>query len=77
MRLSEHVIISAPRQLVWDYVIEPANALHYMSGVTRWEVQGARAKGLGARYHVSSNGSPSYGYVGDQRQNQLWYLWLK
>jgi len=52
LRLSEHVIISAPRQLVWDYVIEPANALHYMSGVTRWEVQGARAKGLGARYRA-------------------------
>jgi uncharacterized membrane protein len=52
LRQSEHVIISAPRQLVWDYVTEPANALHYMSGVTRWEVEGEQRTGLGARYRV-------------------------
>ena len=52
MRLSEHVTISAPRRLVWDYVTEPANALHYMSGVTRWEVDGEQRAGLGARYRV-------------------------
>ncbi len=52
MRLNEQVIISAPAQLVWDYITEPSNALHYMSGVTRWEVQGEQAKGLGARYRV-------------------------
>jgi uncharacterized membrane protein len=52
MRLNEQVVISAPRQLVWDYITEPANALHYMSGVTRWEVQGEQASGLGARYRV-------------------------
>ena len=52
MRLSESVTISAPPKLIWDYVIDPANALHFMSGVTRWEVRGERAIGLGARYRV-------------------------
>ena len=52
MRLNEQVIISAPQQLVWDYIVEPTNALHFMSGVTRWEVQGEQPKGLGARYRV-------------------------
>ena len=27
---------------VWDYIANPDNALHYMSGVTRWEVEGDR-----------------------------------
>lgn len=52
MRLNESVVISAPPEVVWDYVVDPANALHYMSGVTRWEVQGERRIGLGARYRV-------------------------
>jgi uncharacterized membrane protein len=52
VRLNEQTIISAPPELVWDYVTDPANALHYMSGVTRWEVQGEQTQGLGARYRV-------------------------
>jgi uncharacterized membrane protein len=52
MRLNESVVISAPPKLVWDYVVDPANVLHYMSGVTRWEVRGEKATGLGARYRV-------------------------
>jgi uncharacterized membrane protein len=52
MRLNESVTIAARPKLIWDHVANPANALHYMSGVTRWEVQGERAIGLGARYRV-------------------------
>jgi uncharacterized membrane protein len=52
MRLNEHVTISAPPRLVWEYITDPRNVLHYMSGVTRWEVQGEPAIGLGARYRV-------------------------
>jgi uncharacterized membrane protein len=52
MRLNESVTISAPPKLIWDQVTNPANVLHFMSGVTRWEVQGERAIGLGARYRV-------------------------
>jgi uncharacterized membrane protein len=52
MRLNESIIISAPPKLIWDYVTDPGNALHYMSGVTRWEVQGEQRIGCGARYRM-------------------------
>ena len=52
MRLNESIVISAPPKLIWDYVTDPANALHFMSGVTRWEVQGEQRTGSGARYRM-------------------------
>ncbi len=52
MRLRESIIISAPPKLIWDYLLDPANDLHYMSGVTRWEVEGEQRSGLGARYRM-------------------------
>jgi uncharacterized membrane protein len=52
MRLNESVIISAPPKLVWDHLTEPSNALHFMSGVTRWEPAGDKRTGIGARFRV-------------------------
>jgi uncharacterized membrane protein len=52
MRLSESIIVSAPPKLVWDYIADPDNALRYMSGITRWEVDGETRSGLGARYRM-------------------------
>lgn len=52
MRLKESVTVSAPPSLVWEYLAEPANYLHFMSGVTRWEVVGEQRSGLGARYRM-------------------------
>jgi uncharacterized membrane protein len=52
MRLNESVIVSAPPRLIWDYVADPGNALHFFSGVTRWEVVGEQRIGLGARYRM-------------------------
>ena len=52
MRLRESTIIAAPPQQIWDYIADPSNALHFMSGVTRWEVEGERQTGLGARYRM-------------------------
>ena len=49
MRLKESVVISAPRRAVWDYVSDLDNFMHFMSGITRWEVDGDRRSGLGAR----------------------------
>jgi uncharacterized membrane protein len=49
MRLNESIVISAPPKRVWDYLAEPSNYLHFMSGVTRWEVAGEQRSGLGAR----------------------------
>ena len=52
MRLNESIVVSAPPKLVWDYIAEPANDLHFMSGITRWEVEGDQRTGLGARYRM-------------------------
>jgi uncharacterized membrane protein len=52
MRVNESVAISAPRELIWDYLSDPGNYLHFMSGVTRWEVEGDVRSGLGARYRM-------------------------
>ena len=38
MRLNQSIVVSAPQKLTWDYIVNPDNALHFMSGVTRWEV---------------------------------------
>jgi uncharacterized membrane protein len=52
VRLKESVIVSAPCKLVWEYLAEPGNYLHFMAGVTRWEVIGEQRSGLGARYRM-------------------------
>lgn len=52
MRLNESIVVSAPPNLVWDYIAEPSNVLHFMSGITRWEVEGEQRTGLGARYRM-------------------------
>ena len=52
MRLSECIVVNAPPQLVWDYVTDPDNSLRFMSGITRWEVEGDKRTGLGARYRM-------------------------
>ena len=52
MRLSESIVVAAEPQIVWDYIAEPSNALHYMAGITRWEVEGETRAGLGARYRM-------------------------
>jgi len=52
MRLKESIEISAPQSLVWEYLADPTNYLHFMSGVTRWEPASDRRSGLGARYRM-------------------------
>ncbi len=52
MRLAESVVISAPPKAVWDYIAEPENYLRYMSGITRWEIDGDKRNGRGARYRM-------------------------
>jgi uncharacterized membrane protein len=52
MRVESKIEISAPPALVWEYVSDPARYLHFMSGITRWEVVGQKKTGLGARYRM-------------------------
>jgi uncharacterized membrane protein len=52
MRVGCAVHVSAPPEAVWTMVADPATYLHFMSGVTRWEVVSERPDGLGARYRM-------------------------
>lgn len=52
MRIDRSVTIDAPRSRVWDYVTDPENYTEFMEGLTRWDVEGKPARGLGARYRV-------------------------
>src|SRR5579875_336551 len=52
MRVSASTVVQAPIERVWSFVSDPERALGFMSGVTRWEVEGERGTGLGARYRV-------------------------
>ena len=52
MRVSHCVEVKAPREMVWAQIADPGEYLHFMHGVTRWEVQGDTRTGLGARYRM-------------------------
>ncbi len=52
MRVGCSIEIGAPRDLVWSYVSDPGRYLHFMQGITRWEVQGDQRIGLGSRYRM-------------------------
>jgi len=52
MRVVTAIEISAPRELVWEFVSDPGHVLHFMSGMTRWEVDSGDERGLGARYRM-------------------------
>lgn len=52
MRIEQSVTVDAPRSRVWDYVTDPARYTEFMEGLTRWDVEGRHARGLGARYRV-------------------------
>jgi uncharacterized membrane protein len=52
MRATAATMISAPIETVWNVVSDPERALSFMSGVTRWEVEGEQGVGFGARYRM-------------------------
>jgi uncharacterized membrane protein len=52
MRVQADIDIAAPPSTVWEFIIDPTRYLHFMAGITRWEVAGESATGLGARYHT-------------------------
>jgi uncharacterized membrane protein len=52
MRVGAQIHVNAPAAVVWEFVDDPERVLHFMSGVTRWEVEGDQRTGLGARYRM-------------------------
>ena len=52
MRVASHTTVHAPADQVWEFVSDPERVLSFMSGVTRWEVEGEQRTGLGARYRI-------------------------
>jgi uncharacterized membrane protein len=52
MRIEEHIEVSAPCEVVWGMISDPARVLQFMVGFTRWEVMGEQRDGLGARYRM-------------------------
>jgi uncharacterized membrane protein len=52
MRVSAQIDVSAPADAVWAFLVDPSRPLHFMHGITRWEVCGDEAEGVGARYRM-------------------------
>jgi uncharacterized membrane protein len=52
MRVERELVVNAPRELVWDYITNPDHYTRFFSGITRWEVEGRRKRGCGARYRM-------------------------
>jgi uncharacterized membrane protein len=50
MRVEERIVVDAPPEVVWDLIADPELCRRVLKGVTRWEVAGEQAVGLGARY---------------------------
>src|SRR2546423_7930014 len=50
MRVEESIQIDAGIDRVWDVVSDLPNYKDWMVGLTRWEPEGRKRKGLGARY---------------------------
>src|SRR3954452_5291913 len=62
MRVAAQIDVNAPADAVWAFVDDPGRYLHFMSGVTRWEVVGEQASGLGGGYRMlMAVGSPGIG----------------
>jgi uncharacterized membrane protein len=52
VRVQAQIDVSAPQDAVWEMITDPSRYLHFMAGLTRWEVVSKDPKGLGARYRT-------------------------
>jgi uncharacterized membrane protein len=40
MRVALAIEVAAPQDVVWEFIADPRRYLHFMAGITRWEVAG-------------------------------------
>ena len=52
MRVGAQIDISASPEQVWEFIVDPERYLHFMQGITRWEVASDFPSGMGARYRM-------------------------
>jgi uncharacterized membrane protein len=52
MLVERELVVNAPREVIWAYITDPANYTTFFSGITRWDVEGRKRRGLGARYRI-------------------------
>ena len=52
MRVAVCIEVAAPAEVVWEFVTDPGRYLHFMAGMTRYEVAGDQETGVGARYRT-------------------------
>jgi uncharacterized membrane protein len=52
MRVGARIDVSAPADAVWAVLDDPTRYLHFMAGITRWEVVSEHPSGIGARYRI-------------------------
>ena len=52
MRIDESIAVDASPERVWEIVTDPEGLARVLAGITRWEVEGRRKRGLGARYSM-------------------------
>jgi len=50
MRIEENITIDASCEEIWDIVTDPAKLPAFGDGITRWDPEGDKDRGLGARY---------------------------
>ncbi|HEX8856111.1 MAG TPA: AMP-binding protein [Thermoleophilaceae bacterium] len=53
MRVEECIVIDASPQEIWNVITDPERYREFMHGVTRWEVEGRKKRGKGARYRLN------------------------
>jgi fatty-acyl-CoA synthase len=52
MRVEQTIDIDAPCDEVWDLVTDPETYTNILAGITRFDVEGRKERGLGARYSM-------------------------
>jgi uncharacterized membrane protein len=60
VRIEERASLRVVPEKVWAYLVEPDNYPAFMEGVVRWDVEGERRTGLGARWTIRMRVGTAY-----------------